>query len=686
MWIGDTLPGRPLCPQGTECKLPRCMFYHEISPSQGFVSFDNDTTRAPPSATPADQDQQPARLKLDFQASPYYKPPQNIAALPKSPNPLDVEPSRTVASPKSPPPTRDEPNAASEAEVQVRLAPRPLKKEPVNYVKRTTLLKALHQYMEPFNAKLRRAVKLEYQVLHLSPNLLIKLAVDEEETIAKEHCAVYENVMKQRLFALKKMKLEQWVKMRREAIAQENGNSSTKPVVKRVISGLKKEYEVMVLRELKATKQQQMAYDVVTEMPTEADIAAASYAQELAFHWEVCDRCHSRFQVFPERRQRDGVLTTKDTCRHHWGKKFRPMSQPGQPLEPYIMRCCNEPVGSPGCTVGDTHVFKINFPARMALVMPFIETPENKNVGMDTAVSFDCEMAYTTYGLELMRLTVVSWPDPKPLVDVLVRPLGHVLDFNTRFSGITAQQFLDAKPYDPENPKPVKHDLRIVDSPMLARDLLLSHISPQTPLIGHAIENDLNAVRLIHPTIIDTVILFPARGGPPFRNSLKNLAKWHLNWDIQQGGADGHDSYEDSKTTGELARFRLAEFWQGLRTAGHSISRSGIIPPLSKAPSQPPWRKNPMPQRPPPGNNPSPPMNFMQQPPPPGVGSSFRLGSMPPPPPPPPGPPSPPSEAPSAPTMIGNEGLAASDGKRKRWDDYDDGTRIHKKAGRDSRE
>jgi hypothetical protein len=101
-------------------------------------------------------------------------------------------------------------------------------------------------------------------------------------------------------------------------------------------------------------------------------------------------------------------------------------------------------------------VYNVKDPNRLSLIMPFIETPENDKVPKDTAVCFDCEMGYTTNGLEMLRLTVITWPQHKPLIDVLVRPLGHVLDFNTRFSGITADQFLNAKPYDAANPKPIR--------------------------------------------------------------------------------------------------------------------------------------------------------------------------------------------------------------------------------------
>ncbi len=36
--------------------------------------------------------------------------------------------------------------------------------------------------------------------------------------------------------------------------------------------------------------------------------------------------------------------------------------------------------------------------------------------------------------------------------------------------------------------------MQIVSSPVVARDLLFSLISPDTPLIGHGLENDLNAI------------------------------------------------------------------------------------------------------------------------------------------------------------------------------------------------
>lgn len=362
------------------------------------------------------------------------------------------------------------------------------------------------------------------------------------------------------------------------------------PPPNKVNTGLTPHDEVIVLSTLICPQDGLDMHGYVTKLPTAEQLDEARSTQVSADFWEVCDRCNTRFQVFPERREEDGALTTGGQCTHHWGKRIYPKRSKNAGPEQTTFSCCNEPVGSPGCTTYDTHVYKISDPKRLSLVMPFVETPENSLALPDIAVCFDCEMGYTTHGLELMRLTAISWPQHKPLVDVLVRPIGHVLDVNTRFSGITREQYLNAKPYDPADPKPKRNDLRIVESPYVARDLFLSHVTTTTPVLGHALENDLNTLRVIHPNIIDTVLLFPHKRGLPLRHGLRALAKEMLDLDIQQGGAAGHDSFEDARTTGELVRFKVAEKWKQLKHDGWKIRSDGVYPPMPPGtpPSQTP--------------------------------------------------------------------------------------------------
>ena len=48
----------------------------------------------------------------------------------------------------------------------------------------------------------------------------------------------------------------------------------------------------------------------------------------------------------------------------------------------------------------------------------------------------DCEMVYTGLGLELVKVTVVG-VDGRLVYESLVMPENDIIDYNTRFSGIT---------------------------------------------------------------------------------------------------------------------------------------------------------------------------------------------------------------------------------------------------------
>ncbi|KAJ4305820.1 RNA exonuclease 3 [Kalmusia sp. IMI 367209] len=594
------------CPEGNSCEIPNCLFSHkEKSTSQH--------TLAVAHSQPSANGQPPAkRLRLDHDADqPTAQPNKVLSEAVETPvftglrtsTPIPTPPKqevitdsvpgqaltngktnnalpRTATKPVSPPPKKVSTEVAPKPEVEVRLLPRKVQSEPAPFATRLVRLKALHEFMTPLNNKVATAIKPSTKALHLTANQLRSLAVDEEEKVARENPVVYDNVIKHRMAAYKKMTIEEWVKIRREATVKDNGEPPKKPPLKKVETGMTLKQEVTFLSTLFAPEASLEAHGFVTKMPTDAEVEECKKTQMMSDCWEVCDRCGTRFQAFPERREQDGALTAGGKCQHHWGKKMWPRRSKGEETEPAKYSCCNAPVGSPGCTVNDTHVYKFTDVNRMSLVMPFVETPTNDEVEPQTAVCFDCEMGYTTQGFELLRLTVVSWPSHKPVIDVLVRPLGYILDLNTQWSGVTMDQFLNAKPHDPENPKPKRTELRIVESPYVARDLFLKHVSRDTPVLGHALENDLNVIRLIHPTIVDTVILYPTRSGLPYRHSLKTLAKQHLGLDVQQGGASGHDSYEDARTTGELIRFTVAQKWKRLKEEGWAIRDDGVYPPL----------------------------------------------------------------------------------------------------------
>lgn len=145
-------------------------------------------------------------------------------------------------------------------------------------------------------------------------------------------------------------------------------------------------------------------------------------------------------------------------------------------------------------------------------------------------LAVDCEMCKDENDVSVLtRISLIDW-DGTVVMDKLVKPDTPIKDYVTQWSGITEEMLKD-----------VTTTLSDIQKELL--DIL----TPQTILVGHSLNSDLNAMKLTHPFVIDTGILFPHIKGPPYKQSLKWLAQKFLKKDIQKG-TDGHDSVEDAKT------------------------------------------------------------------------------------------------------------------------------------------
>ena len=385
-------------------------------------------------------------------------------------------------------------------------------------------------------------------------------------------------------------------KAKATAVSEQESRSKGIPV--KIETGLAPDEELNLLHKLHTPIESLSAHGYVTTIPSAEDIASAKQGIEAAQGWENCDRCKSRFQVFPGRREEDGALTSGGKCTYHFGKPYwqeRSHTDPKAKREKRF-RCCGEAISdSPGCTTSDNHVFKVSAVKRMAALLNFEKTPANREKLSHQPVCIDGEMGYTVYGLELIRLTATSWPTGKVLFDVLVRPFGEILDLNSRYSGVWPKDIADALPWASSGPAKANSTsdtdpnplLCIVESPAAARQLLFTHLTPLTPLIGHGLENDLNAIRIIHPTIIDTALLYPHKMGLPYRNGLKALMQTHLNRQIQvvvDGKMEGHDSKEDANAAGELVRLALAKEWEKMKREGWTVQFGIFNSPVPKIP------------------------------------------------------------------------------------------------------
>ncbi|NXG44006.1 REXO1 exonuclease, partial [Psilopogon haemacephalus] len=244
----------------------------------------------------------------------------------------------------------------------------------------------------------------------------------------------------------------------------------------------------------------------------------------------ICCRCGTEYLVTAS-----GSCVRKEECVHHWGR-LRKQRVPGGWETHYS--CCSGAVGSPGCQVAKQHVHDGRKESLDGFVKTFEKLPTTE--GYPGIYALDCEMCYTKQGLELTRVTVIN-SDLKVVYDTFVKPDTKVVDYNTRFSGVTEE--------DLENTSITLRDVQAV---------LLNMFSADTILIGHSLESDLFALKLIHGTVVDTAIVFPHRLGLPYKRALRTLMADYLKRIIQDN-VGGHDSSEDARACMELMVWKIKE-------------------------------------------------------------------------------------------------------------------------------
>lgn len=264
------------------------------------------------------------------------------------------------------------------------------------------------------------------------------------------------------------------------------------------------------------------------------DSDSSDNTSELKYHERTekkCVRCTREFHV-----TESGEYIRSETCSYHWGKLERSYAASG------TYTCCGSPRYSKGCTVADEHVWSGYEMGFNGPLDDYVRTEySDKPVGAHSLYALDCEMCYTGKGLEVTKVTLVS-SDGQKVYEKFVRPATKIIDYNTRFSGITKKDL-------------VARNNRVASLPEVQQDLL-QYINADTILIGHALDNDLRALKIIHDKVIDTSLSFEHENGSNFKHSLRSLTLKYLNRTIQNSD-QGHSSFEDSRACLELMLWRV---------------------------------------------------------------------------------------------------------------------------------
>jgi DNA polymerase III epsilon subunit-like protein len=153
-------------------------------------------------------------------------------------------------------------------------------------------------------------------------------------------------------------------------------------------------------------------------------------------------------------------------------------------------------------------------------------------------VGIDCEMVETVAGKELARVSLIDHLG-RVLYDAVVLPENEITDYITQYSGITPKMIRDCKTTFRE-----------------AQKRVLSFLSKDSILVGHAIENDLKCLKLVHDRIVDTSDIFPHPNGYPSKHSLVFLLQRVLRETLDREG--GHDSVDDARATLRIAMKKFA--------------------------------------------------------------------------------------------------------------------------------
>jgi hypothetical protein len=166
---------------------------------------------------------------------------------------------------------------------------------------------------------------------------------------------------------------------------------------------------------------------------------------------------------------------------------------------------------------------------------------ENYSAVDDTSPIFglDCEMCYNIDGeMEVVWIAIVD-ENLKCVYESFVKPGKPVENYLTHITGVTSFKLKDVY-------------TKLAD----VREAIKRILPSNAIICGQSLNNDLHALKMFHPYIIDTSVIFNLTGGRDKKTSLKNLTSQFLKERIQQ---DSHNPVHDAIASIKLVLLKLRQ-------------------------------------------------------------------------------------------------------------------------------
>ena len=145
------------------------------------------------------------------------------------------------------------------------------------------------------------------KLLQLSEQELIRMALDEEESLARTQGALYNNKIKQQIASYRKMPIEGWISHVKVTVIEpreKNNVKTSDPDEKVIATGLSSDDECLILPHLVADQTKLIDHGYIPTPPTIEQAAEAQAAVEASKNYELWRPLRFPFPSLPRAERR----------------------------------------------------------------------------------------------------------------------------------------------------------------------------------------------------------------------------------------------------------------------------------------------------------------------------------------------------------------------------------------------